>query len=183
MVALLAEGGWPDVTISALVRRARVSRAAFYEHFADKDACLLAAYDRWALGVLSAMTLDLPEDGAWEEFVERSLHSYLGALEEDRTAALGFLVRIDGAGPEARRRRREGAHGFAALLAERHRRLREIDPSLGPLPDLVFVAFVLGVREIVRERLEEQPDRDLAELVPVLLTFLTALVQGASAAA
>ena len=48
MAELMADGGYGAVTIGELARRAGVSRSAFYENFADKETCLLAAYDRFA---------------------------------------------------------------------------------------------------------------------------------------
>jgi AcrR family transcriptional regulator len=179
MVELVAERGFAAVTIADLASRAAVSRGAFYEQFADKEECLLAAYDAWALTALEAMTLDLPEDGDWESFVERSLHGYLGAIQSDRAAASAFLVHMEAAGDAARARRREMMHGFAAVLADRHDGLRALDPSLGPMPDQMLLGFVLGVREIVREEIEERPDRDLTDLVPVFQRWLTAMVRGA----
>ena len=62
--------------------------------------------------------------------------TYLAALQADRTAALAFLVRMDGAGPEARRRRREGTHGFAALLIERGETARARD-NIGQILSLI----------------------------------------------
>src|SRR6516162_11955539 len=43
VIAAVAESGYPAVTIADIVRRARVSRAAFYAHFANKEECFLAA--------------------------------------------------------------------------------------------------------------------------------------------
>src|SRR3989442_12855138 len=59
---LLAERGYAAVTIGELASRAGVSRAAFYEHFADKQACLLAAYDHFAARVVTAMTGSIAGD-------------------------------------------------------------------------------------------------------------------------
>ena len=42
-IAAVAESGYAPVTVADIVRRARVSRAAFYAHFADKEDCFLAA--------------------------------------------------------------------------------------------------------------------------------------------
>jgi AcrR family transcriptional regulator len=42
-IAAVAEAGYAAVTVADIVRRARVSRAAFYAHFADKEDCFLAA--------------------------------------------------------------------------------------------------------------------------------------------
>jgi AcrR family transcriptional regulator len=43
VIAAVAGSGYPAVTVADIVRRARVSRAAFYAHFADKQDCFLAA--------------------------------------------------------------------------------------------------------------------------------------------
>ena len=39
IVACVAEKGYKDTTIADVVRVARTSRSAFYEHFANKQAC------------------------------------------------------------------------------------------------------------------------------------------------
>src|ERR1700722_948203 len=43
VLAAVAESGYLAVTVADIVRRARVSRVAFYAHFADKEDCFLAA--------------------------------------------------------------------------------------------------------------------------------------------
>ena len=75
---LLAERGYAGVTIGELAARAGVSRGAFYELFADKEACLLAAYDAWAAELVAEMTRDVADDTPWEGFIEAALGGYLG---------------------------------------------------------------------------------------------------------
>lgn len=180
LAELLGERGWGAVTIGALAGRARVSRGAFYEHFADKEACLAAAYDRFAAALVRAMTPDEGEAAGWDAFVEDTLAGYLGTLEREPVAARAFIVEMDAAGPAARRRRREAIHAFAALLAHRHAEIRERDPSLGPLPQRVYLGIAFGVRELVREQLETQASPALSELAPDIVTWITATVQGAA---
>jgi AcrR family transcriptional regulator len=43
VIAAVAATGFNDVTVADIVRGARVSKAAFYAHFADKEDCFLAA--------------------------------------------------------------------------------------------------------------------------------------------
>ena len=45
MVQAVNERGVVATTISDLVARAGISRRTFYEHFRDKEDCLLATYD------------------------------------------------------------------------------------------------------------------------------------------
>src|SRR5260221_13968885 len=41
----IAENGYAGTTIAHITRHAAVSRRTFYEHFASKDECFVAAYD------------------------------------------------------------------------------------------------------------------------------------------
>ena len=45
-VAATADKGYPAVTVADIVRRAKVSRAAFYLHFRGREDCFLAATRR-----------------------------------------------------------------------------------------------------------------------------------------
>jgi len=179
---LLAERGYAGVTIGELARRARVSRGAFYGQFADKQACLFSAYDHFAGELLGAMTAGLRDDTTWEEFVDTALRGYLGTLERDRVAARAFLVEMDAAGPEARVRRGEGVRMLAAMLHERHEAIRRTDPGLAPLPEPIYLGLCLGVRELIRERLERGDPAPLTELAPAVTLWVTATVRGAGRA-
>lgn len=179
---LLAEGGWPAVTIGALARRAGVSRAAFYEHFATKEACLLAAYDDFMVMVRQAMFDAVPGDLAWEAFIEATLTGYLETMERHPVEARAFVVEMDAAGATAQLRRRQAVHGFAALLAHRHAEIRGREPRLGPLPERVYLGLALAVRELVHESLEGNPAPALSELAPDIVLWITATVEGAAAA-
>ncbi len=179
----LAERGYALATIGEVARRARVSRAAFYEHFADKQACLFVAYEQYVAVLLENMTAELDEDSGWERFIEKTLYGYLETLQADPVAARAFVVEMDAAGPAARQRRREAYLLFAELLAQRHAAMRARDPSLGPLPERGYLLVVHGVRELVRDRLETEPSPDLVELAPDVRRLITAAVQGAASAA
>jgi AcrR family transcriptional regulator len=179
---LLAEGGYAAVTIGELARRAGVSRAAFYEHFAGKEACLLAAYDRFAVEVARAIAVPIDDEAPWGAFVDAALGGFLELLEREPTAARAFFVEMDAAGPAARRRRHVAMQGFAALLAERHAVIRTRDASLAPLPRRVYLAVALGVRELVHDALESDPVPPLTDLGPDAKVLLTAVIEGAGAA-
>src|SRR3954470_13494836 len=45
LVAIVAEKGYEGTRVADLLELSGVSRSAFYEHFSDKEACLLAALD------------------------------------------------------------------------------------------------------------------------------------------
>jgi AcrR family transcriptional regulator len=182
MTELMAECGYAGVSIGELVHRAGVSRTTFYEHFADKQACVLAAYEEFAASVATAITPHFDERAPWRSFIEAILDRYLTVLERDLTATRAFFIEMDGAEPAARQRRRETMHAFAGLLAQRHAAIRGRNPELGPLPQCAYLAVVFTVGDLVHEALEQDANPNLLQLAPDLATMATALVEGAAAA-
>ena len=55
VTATVARKGYGPTTIADITRGARVSRDTFYEQFANKEACFLAAYDGLARELLDVM--------------------------------------------------------------------------------------------------------------------------------
>src|SRR5215210_588551 len=53
--AVFARSGYADASAEAIAREAGMSKATFYEHFANKEECILALFDEAAAEVLRAM--------------------------------------------------------------------------------------------------------------------------------
>jgi AcrR family transcriptional regulator len=166
MVAAVAERGYAATTITDVVRHARVSRRTFYEHFADKEACFLAAYDAVSDSVLAAIDEAASGASGWEEQILASVRAYLGALAAEPAVARVFIVDILSAGPAALARRREVLRRFAAHMQARV-----------PLDDRTALALVGAIHELVlalleADRARELPglDRDVASMVSAMLS-------------
>src|SRR6476659_5078578 len=65
MAETVAEKGYAATTVADVVARAGVSRKTFYEHFADREECFLAAYDA-AVDALFARVAERVATGAPE---------------------------------------------------------------------------------------------------------------------
>lgn len=180
---LMAAHGYGGVRVADLVARAGVSKATFYEHFTDKQECMLAAYEQF-LHTLIAAIAPLATDDAprLSDFVRSVVTRFIEVTGRDLTAARAFFVELDSAGPMARARRRFERQAFIALFAERHRHFRARDPTLAQLPMIAYEAIVDAAREIVRDRLDSEPEPDLNELIPDLTLTFTAVFLGAGSA-
>lgn len=180
---LVGEHGYGAVTLGQLVTRAGVSRATFYAHFADKEACYLAAYDHFAQALVANVLGALEADQSWATFVDRALGAYIDTLRREPAVARAFIVEMEAAGATARHKRREAMDGFAALIAQRHAAMREQIPALGPLPARAYLGIAVGVRELVREELDDpsgkgsEPDFDA--LHRDIVAWVTAAILGA----
>jgi AcrR family transcriptional regulator len=180
---LVGDEGYAAAKIGAVAKRAGVSPGTFYEHFEDKVDCFLATYDAFAAVLLERIAAVVDPDSDWDDFIHATLDAYLGTLEENPVVARAFLIEIDAAGPAARRRRREAFEQFAALIKVRHEAIRAQDPALGPVPDRIYLALVLGIRELVADALEQSERPRLRELAPDIVFWADALIRGAAPAA
>ena len=53
--AVFARSGYAEASAESISREAGMSKATFYEHFANKEECILALFDEGARTVLEAM--------------------------------------------------------------------------------------------------------------------------------
>src|ERR1017187_7018603 len=121
VIAAVSESGYLAVTVADIVRRARVSRAAFYAHFADKEDCFLAATaegrDLMIAQVVSA-TRALHAEACDEEVLRVACRAYLAFLAGEPAFARVFYIHMPTAGPRAVDRLEVGTGLFPDLEPE-----------------------------------------------------------------
>jgi AcrR family transcriptional regulator len=113
-----AERGYAGASSESISRRAGMSKATFYEHFANKEECMLALFDMGAELVQAAMAeaaRNAPMGDARER-LRAGTRAFLGALAEHPEFAQTLLVEIIGAGPRAAQRRDQILQAFADVL-------------------------------------------------------------------
>jgi AcrR family transcriptional regulator len=176
MVAAVAERGYAATTITDVVRHARVSRRTFYEHFADKEACFLAAYDAVSDGVLASIAdagAGVPD---WEARILAGVHAYLEALAGEPEIARVFTVEILTAGPAALARRREVLRRFAAHIQDRVAEAIAAGAPVAPLGDREALALAGAVHELVLATLEAGRGAELVALEADVAAIVSAVV-------
>jgi AcrR family transcriptional regulator len=176
-VEVVAERGFAAATSAAIARHAGVSPRTFYDHFADKQACFLAAYDTFAQQLFTRLVAALESDEDVVTIMDRTVGAYLATWQEHPAAARAFLIEMESAGPDARRRRREADVVLAAGLRAIHERRREQDPSLGERSFTSFRALVHGLRELTRDALETGPPEALCAIKPDVVRWLRIMLQ------
>jgi AcrR family transcriptional regulator len=166
----VAERGYAAATIDDVVRRAGVSKATFYEHFADKQDCFLAAYEAASEELLARVReAHASASDDWMERTRAGIHAYLRWLAADPALARVYLVEVAAAGPVALERREALRDRYAELVRER----RESDLSFE-----IFHAVVAAVDDLVVRHIREHGAEKLPELEPVLVHLQTALLDG-----
>jgi AcrR family transcriptional regulator len=117
----------------------------FYDHFADKEECFVAAFDR----AVEELRAAIPAELAGPEHARDALAALLGAIEAEPGRARLCFVEAQKGGAELR------AHYEAALDAV----AAELSDSLGQ-------ALVGGLAWLLRERLELGGGEGMQDLLP-----------------
>jgi AcrR family transcriptional regulator len=174
----VAERGYAAATIDDVVRRAGVSKKTFYEHFADKEDCFLAAYEAASEELLERVREAHAVHDDWLERTRAGVRAYLRWLAAEPALARVFLIEVAAAGPVAAARRERIRDRYADVLRELQDDARAEIPALPRLPAEVFHALVAAVDELVVRRIRESGATALPELEPVLLYLQVALLAG-----
>ena len=162
VVAAVAESGYPAVTVADIVRRARVSRAAFYTHFTDKEDCFLSATREGGklmvsqvIGATHALGPGTPD----EEVLRAACRAFLAFVAGEPEFAKIFYVDMPAAGPRAWERLDTAQHKYAVLNQTWHERARERHPEWPAVPYEAYLALAGATAELVRERVRRgEPD-------------------------
>jgi AcrR family transcriptional regulator len=184
MVDAVAEKGYVRVSVADVVERAGVSRKTFYEQFANKEDCFLAAYDAGVDRLLAAIDDTVAAPSAdWLAAARRAVEVYLVAMAASPAFARAFLIEVLGAGPQALARRDVVQERFAAQLAAIHRRARADIPEIPAVGPHTFRAAVGAVNELVTAHVLECGADSLPELTDAILDVHLALLVGRELAA
>jgi AcrR family transcriptional regulator len=184
-----AARGYAGSSAESISRRAGMSKATFYEHFENKEDCMLALFDRAAEVIGSAMAeaaRGARSGGRTDDPVHRQrravermragTRAFLTAVAQNPEFAQTLLIESIAAGPEAARRRDQVVQGFAAVLdAENAEAARR-----GLLPRFASphdpVAIMGAINELVSRQVRLGVPADVLELAPVIDRLISGLL-------
>jgi AcrR family transcriptional regulator len=160
--------GYAEASAEAISREAGMSKATFYEHFANKEECILALADHASAHMLDAL-LDASRrpDGSRERH-RAGVRAVLDTVAADPALAQAVLVELVGAGPRAAERRDATLNGFAEVMYAETVRAAERDG--GPAyasPDDAF-AIAGATFELISRQLRTGRPQHLLDLEPII---------------
>jgi len=181
MAALMAEreAGADTVTVADVLARAECSRAVFAELFADREACLLAAFE---LGVQRAGLRVVPayrSESRWLDAIKLALAAFLRFLEEEPALGRLCVLYALGGGSEVLRRRMEVLEVLSAAV---DRGGLEVPAGKQRPPAVIAEGVVGAVLSVIQNRLlAEQPQAPM-ELFGSLVSIAVLPYLGSGAA-
>jgi AcrR family transcriptional regulator len=118
VVRVAAARGYEATSVADILDEAGVGRESFYELFADKKDCLLAARNILVDDFEATVAAAYEEPGPWGQRVRKALAAMLDWLAADPAAAKVVVVEIGALGPDSRELFRADFGRFTKLLEE-----------------------------------------------------------------
>lgn len=167
------EHGFVATTISDLVANAGVSRRSFYEHFQNKEECLLATYDELITRLTARIVESYNPEDEWTDQIEAIVRALFEASSDRPDAARLITVEMGAAGPVGIERWAHNAEQLASFFTY----VFEKAPGPDTVPGPVARAIVGGLRTILysrlrRERSSRSLKSELQKLTPDVVSWI-----------
>lgn len=170
LVDTVAERGYNATTVAHITKAASVSRRTFYEHFADKEACFLAAYEMVADHIRDSMRAAAESFSEWPQQVRAALATMLRFLAAEPELARLCMIEPVAAGGEVATRYRATMQDFVEILkAGRPQHTGE-----RPLPDATEETLVGGIVSLIVREISAGRTKELEKLLPDLVELILA---------
>ncbi len=165
VIACSAAHGYQHTTIADIVRRAGVSRSAFYAQFESKEECFLAAYVLMADSMREAVVASGDGVADWRRALDLGIAAYFEWFRERPEVAAAFLVEIRVVGGEGL----EARSGVLAAMTHRIKllgqRARREQPGLPELDDVAYTSIIATLDELAHDYVRQGKTAQLDELI------------------
>jgi AcrR family transcriptional regulator/DNA-binding MarR family transcriptional regulator len=157
----LEESGYDEMTVSAVIKRARVSRKTFYDVFANRGDCFTEVVEEVLARAYSVASAAYTAESSWLAAIRSALNSLLCLIDEEpRLARIWFVDAL--AGPEAVHERKAEVTAMLTAVVDRGRGMasESRQPS-----QLAAEATVGGISHILYTRVVNGHQQPFAELL------------------
>jgi AcrR family transcriptional regulator len=171
MIDTVGEKGYAATTVADVVGRARVSRKTFYEHFANKQECLLRSADLITAAALRHVESGLNESGrsSTSARTEAALGELFTAAIENPGALRVSVVELGAAGTAGIEQRERLLDRFERLIAQS----LATGANGSGISDDALRAIVGGVNSVMYRRISAGETTKLMAAIPDLVRWAT----------
>ena len=169
--------GYADASAEAISRQAGMSKATFYEHFANKEECLVALFQYASAIVLDVLVESARHAGPdYRDRHRAGLRAILEIVEANPSMAQAILVETMGAGPRVAELRDRALSDVAQVMYEEtvHGAIVGGGPAFASA-DEAF-AIVGATFELVSRQLRSGQPARLLDLEPLVQRLILGLL-------
>jgi AcrR family transcriptional regulator len=167
MLEAVGSAGYEETSVRAVLDQSGLYRQFFYDNFADKDACYLAAFEFGVARIEALVLAAAAGEETWRSRLRAGLGALLDFIDSEPGVARALLVEVHVAGGEALVRRAAAMQRLAGFveLAQLEADGRE------PTPAIAAEGVVSGMFTVIHSRLAAGEDSGFRELMPDLMYF------------
>ena len=177
-VEAVDEVGYARMTVAQVISRARVSRKTFYDVFADREDCFLAAFEQ-ALTQAEILAREAYErESGWRDGVRAALARLLMFMDAEPGLAKLCVVEALAAGDRVLERRAQALDELAAVIDQG----RFLTNATREPPEVTAEGIVGGAFAVIHTRLLEGGKEPLTNLLGSLMSMIVLPYLGARAA-
>lgn len=178
MLEAVGAGGYDATSVRTVLDRTGLYRQAFYDEFADKDECYLAAFSAGVARLEAAVVKAGASAEDWRGQLRAGLGGLLETLEAEPEIGRALFVEVHAAGAEALARRADAMKNAADFidLARDEAGLSESPPQIAP------EGIVAGIHAVIHSRLSTGATDGFRALLPEFMYFAVLPYFGAEAA-
>jgi len=167
MLEAVGNAGYDSASVRMVLDQTGLYRQAFYDEFADKDACYLEAL---AYGVAKfeaiARAAAEPEE-SWRGKLRAGIGAVLDALDSDPAIGRALIVEVHAAGPEALKVRTDAMKGITDFIDS----ARHASTGTEAPPPIAAEGIVAGMHAVVHAKLAAGDSDGFRQLLPDFMYF------------
>jgi AcrR family transcriptional regulator len=158
LAAALRERSYGEITVADVVRHAQTSRRTFYEHFADKQDCLITLLQVETDQTVARIAAAVNSRSPWQAQVRQAIEAWIIGVTDDPSVRLCWIRVVPSLGDAARPLLRQTMAAFAGLI----RTLAE-SPDLArtgvtPPSPQETIMLLGGLKELIAATVEDGGD-------------------------
>ena len=170
--------GYADASAEAISKEAGMSKATFYEHFANKEECIFALVD--AAGQASRMAVAAAASSTEDDFekkVHARVHAFLAGLAMFPEMAHVVMVDVIGVGPEGAAKRDQMLQAFGDFLVDENLRAHHnYGAPRFRSPDDAY-AIVGAIMELASRQIRTANPPNIRDLEPVIERMVAGVLE------
>jgi len=177
-VEAVEEVGYARMTVAQVISRARVSRKTFYDVFADREDCFLAAFEQALTQARQIAQEAYEQESSWRDGTRAALARLLIFMDEEPGLAKLCIVEALGAGERVLERRAKALEEVAEVID----RGRLVTNATREPPDVTAEGVVGAIFAVLHTRVLEPGEERLTDLLGPLMSMIVLPYLGTRAA-
>jgi AcrR family transcriptional regulator len=167
MLEVVGGSGYEVASVRMVLDRTGLYRQAFYDEFADKDACYLQALE-FGVAKMEAIASDVAASADdWRGKLRAGIGAVLDALDADPAIGRALIVEVHAAGPEALKIRSEAMKQVTDFIDS----ARHASTGMESPPPIAAEGIVAGMHAVVHAKLAAGEESGFRELLPDFMYF------------